>query len=340
MKIDYLKPDQWDEFFRFNQKMNPTRNDVIPRLKFQIFDNPLLKDRSHPNILVACDDQGKIIGQHLHNPFEYHFRGQCHQGFYGFDFYVLKSYRGKGIGSAIARKSRDEFFPHFGVGVSEASKKIHLALDNKIIGNLFIFIWIRNIFSPIRWAISAIAGKKRSLKAQFDFPPEQEVNDDRFKLIESIDRWNYQNWAENVLEFSRSAEFINWRFLSQQQKYACYRLQNVAADSYFVVRKIYTRGLKLLAIVDYRIPFADKEKFQKIIYAAKRLAKRLRFDGVFTMSSHRFFDDMLKKNRFIKIGRPIHIMTNAKLEFSRQQIDERNCVYATMAESDLDYYFE
>jgi len=344
MKIGRLTVDGFDQFLRFNQVIDPTRNDVVERFQFQVLENPLLEDKTMPNILVAYDDDGQIIGQHLHSPFEYYFKGKRLTGFYGYDFFVSESYRNKGIGSAMARQAKTDFYPHFGVGVSEVSQRIQLSLGNRIIGNLFTYIWIRNSLSPIKFGLNQIFKKKSNNKKdqskRFNFINKISIKDYQFKLIDSLAQWNYSYWDRDTLEFSRSFDFINWRFFKKKDTYFFYLLDESSSSTYFVVRSIIARGLSLLALVDCRMPFEDKARMKLILQAAKKLAKLGGFDGIFTMSSHRFFDEMLKGNFFLKVGRPIIILTNANLDIDIKRINERNAVLATMAESDLDFYFE
>jgi hypothetical protein len=61
MRICRLTPDGFDQFLKFNQTINPTRNDVVERFQFQVLENPLLEDKTRPYILVAYNDDGQII---------------------------------------------------------------------------------------------------------------------------------------------------------------------------------------------------------------------------------------------------------------------------------------
>ncbi len=343
MKICRLTSAGFDQFLKFNQEINPDRNDVVERFKFQILENPLLDDKTTPTILVAYNDDGQIIGQHLHNQFEFYFKGKRLKGFYGYDFFVPESHRSQGIGSAIARQAKTDFYPHFGVGVSEVSQRIQLALGNKIIGHLFTYIWVGNLLGPLKFGLSQLLKKKSNNindKHSFNFPEKIRIKDSQFKSIDSLAHWDYCHWDNEILEFSRSLDFINWRFFKMKDRYHFYFLDDVNSRTYFVVRKIFAKGLRLLALVDYRVPFEDEKKFKMILMATKKLAKLGGYDGIFTMSSHRFFDAIFKRKFFMKVGKPIIVLTNADLEIDSDRIDERNAVFATMAESDLDFYFE
>jgi len=344
MRICRLTPDRLNQFLQFNQAINPTRNDVVERFEFLVLENPLLTDKTKPDILVAYDDDGQIVGQHLHNPFEYYHRGKKATGYYGFDFFVPGNYRNQGIGAAIARQAKADFYPHFGVGVSEVSQRIQLSLGNRIIGHLFAYIWIRNVLSPIKFGLNKIRKKKSLNRAsklkRVNLPPNIGSGEFQFKRVASLSRWDYGYWNHEILEFSRSYDFINWRFLSKKDIYSFYLLDQPDSLIYFVVRKIFARGLNLLALVDYRLPDEDEEKLKSVLGAAKKLAKLGGFDGIFTMSSHRFFDENLKSSSFLKVGNPIVMLTNADLDLDTEKMNERKAVLATMADSDLDLYFE
>jgi hypothetical protein len=344
MKICKLTDDQFDAFLKFNVKINPDRDDIIDRLKFQIFENPFLKDPLTPEVLVAFDDDNNIIGQHLHDPFMYHFDGKYHKGFYGYDYYVVKEHRKKGIGTAIATKSNEEFYPHFGVGVSNASIRILLSLGNKIIGNMFWYIWPGSVLSLLRMVFNSLfPGKikhQTTLKKNVVFPSTITLGKDSFKRVDSLDGLEYHHWDDQLLEFSRSFEFLDWRFFKKKAIYSVYLLDESMPSTYFVVRKIASQGLTLLALVDYRVPFEDKKRFKLILRAAKFISKTNGFDGIYAMSSLSFFDKLFRQGLFIKTGDPIPMILNAKLVISNQRIENRQAVFATMADSDLDFYFK
>lgn len=195
MRIRRLTTEGFDQFLKFNQEFNPNRNDVFERFKFQILENPLLEDKITPTILVAYNEDGAIIGQHLHNPFEYHFKGERFKGFYGFDFFVPENYRNQGIGSAIARQAKSEFYPHFGVGVSEVSQRIQLSLGNRIIGYLFTYVWTGNVLSPIKFGLKQLFKIKHfdntNTTDSFNFPNRIRVGNYQFHQVNRLSQWDY-----------------------------------------------------------------------------------------------------------------------------------------------------
>jgi hypothetical protein len=99
------------------------------------------------------------------------------------------------------------------------------------------------------------------------------------------------------------------------------------------------RGMRMLVLVDYRISHEDAESWRAIIKASKSLARTMGCEGVITQSSHRFFDKELKSNMFFKIGRDNYIMTYSKSAYPEDAIKNRNLVFATSADSDVDLDF-
>lgn len=343
MRISNLTKDQYRKFLKFNSEIYPARKDLAERFWVQLLDNPLLEDRSNPNILIAYNEDNQIIGQFVLMPFEYHFGSKCSKAFFGCDYFVSEEYRKTGAGALLALRAVNSFKPYFTMDVNEDAKKIHLSLNAEIIGSLYKFIWIRKVQGPIRMLLDSIFTEKLTSShnrfEKMEFPETLRVSNFGYKLVDLLIQWEDLNWNDSILEFSRSLEFINWRFLNRYHKYYFYMLDETNSSTYFVVREAFLKGLNLLAIVDYRVPFEDEGRFKSILSASKSLAKTGRRDGVITMSSHRFFDQILKNSLFVKVGTPALILTNAKLDVSKRVVKQRNFVYATMADGDIDFNY-
>jgi hypothetical protein len=342
MKICNLSRDRYSDFFRFNREIYPTRKDVEERFQAQILNNPLLEDKSSPNVLVAHNEDDQIIGQFVLMPFEYHFDGMCSKGFFGCDYFVLRDHKGSGAGALLALRAIGGFRPYFTFDASETAKNIGQSLGAKTIGDIYKFLWIRNIAVPIRVLFYQIFGGKRTSDhdkfKDFEFPRLLSCKSCSFELVDSLRQWKHHSWNDSVLEFSRSGQFINWRFLSRRDRYFFYRLTDDSNSlSYFVVRKAAWKGLSLLALVDYRVPFGGKRELKLILIAVKLLARMARCEGVITMSSHRFFDRILRGSLFVRVGERAVILTSAKLDVPQKRIKERTFVYATMADGDIDF---
>lgn len=348
MRIFNLTEEYYSEFFKFNEKVSPRRKKIPERFEFQFLSNPLLKDKTKPDVLIAVCEDNQIIGQITLSPAEFFFNGKKNKCFFAHDLYVLNNYRHKGVGKSLVSNAILNCSPYFGISISEISRKIHLSLNIKTIGTLHKFLWIKNIFSipTMTKAMYNRVLNKNEMSAfeknkfkEPKLPDELSIKNIKFKRAYFLENWEEHCWNKSILEFARSKDFLRWRFLKMPEIYYLYFL-NDNSRSYFVVRKSNRGGLNLLAIVDYRVPFQDVEKFRLILKAAKLLTKVIGFDGVITMSSLSFFDAELKKSLFFRIGNPDLIISNAKINFDHKAIKKRNVVYATMADSDVDLFFD
>ncbi len=344
MQIERLTRARLDGFYQFNQAIDPIRNDFVERFEFMVLRHPRIAEATDLPVVIAVDETGQIIGQHLHQPCQYYWRGTQSDGYYGYDFYVQEGLRGRGIGKALAKAASQQFYPHFGVGVAKASQKILIDLGNRTIGSLFVYLWIRNWLSPVKFAMDKLNLRNPSLASaqvrQNRFPERIRIGNFRFRLITVLAEWHDEYWDPDTLEFARSLEFLQWRFLMHPNRYYFYLLEEPNATAYVVLRKIEAKGLCLLGMIDYRVPKNDALRWAAVIRLAKQLARLGRFDGILTMSSHRFFDAMLKRKAFWRVGKPIVILTNAQIEIEPDRVDQRTAVFATMADSDLDFFFQ
>ncbi|MDR4484791.1 MAG: hypothetical protein R3B95_16545 [Nitrospirales bacterium] len=343
MSIRNLTPDQYPEFYRFNQEIYPDRKEIEHRFKAQILNNPLLEEKSKPHVLLAHNKASEIVGQFLLMPFHYDLDGQRTKGFFGCDFFMKEDSKKGAAGAFLAVKALNGHRPYFTFDASETAKKIALSLKSSIIGELYKFLWLRTAMAPIRLARFAITGDEDTIVPIISTPaPPDELTCQGhcFERVQALRKWCQHPAEPTVLEFSRSLEFLNWRFMSNPEKYYFYRMQDQSnASVFFVVRRARNRGLNLLALVDYKVPIGDTEIFRAILGSVKSLARLLRCDGVITMSSHHSFDRDLKKSMFFKIGIPAQILTNAKLNFSKTAIAQRRTVFVTMADGDMDFKF-
>ena len=76
-----------------------------------------------------------------------------------------------------------------------------------------------------------------------------------------------------------------------------------------------------------------------MIRAVKKLAQQQALDGIITASSHVTVDAQLQRALFLKVGKPALILSNAPLGFHDESIGERECILATMADSDMELNF-
>ena len=67
---------------------------------------------------------------------------------------------------------------------------------------------------------------------------------------------------------------------------------------YFVIRIGTWNGMKLLFLVDYKLPPGSIFEWKAILKLTKKIAKLNKCDAVVTVCSHHFFEKEVKKNFF------------------------------------------
>src|SRR3989344_878620 len=398
MEIKRLTSSEFEDFLKFHAIAYPSRKEVKERFNFQFLNNPDLVDKSSTFIYFASD-KGKIVGQYGVNPCTYQLNGEMAKGFCGCDLFVFENYRKYGVGGFLSMKAINSCKPHFSIGISADAKPLLQSLNMKKMGEANIFLWFRNPWCLSKEIIYTLSQRNKAmtkiikanfLKENLDkintseklyFPESITVpcssnsnssnNTFNFSLLKSVKEWNYwSNYGlnygsnrdsnyQNIFEFSRHTEFINWRFfslpgyylyqLSAEDKSAEYKIiqdktmpKNITPpsdSSYFVVKAINWRGLNLLALVDYRCSNLNKEVFNAHLNAVKLLARNNKCDGIITLSSLNFFDSILKKKAFLKVGVPFEFYTNLNFNFSEEKIMKRETTNVTMVDSDLEFAF-
>ncbi len=325
-KVDlcYLTPDKYDDFFNFELTVNEGKknlNEIKDRFKSLILDNPLLGGKPNICILIASTSKSQIIGKLVCRPVEFYFHGIKQTGYYYCDFFVDKNYRKKGIGTSIVERALQEFNPAFINPASNNSLVIALSLKFELVGSLRKFVWLRNI-----WPFNLINDK------EVPFPHSLTLEKSFFNLVRSQEKWNDYPFFPKSLEFVRTLDYLNWHMSIKPSYYNYYFNADGGHSVYFAVKKTLWRGLKMLEIVDYKVPASDVNAFRLIINATKKIAEMLNFNGVIVMSTHCSFDKILQKSFFIMIGRPMHFLTTFNTNFSKEDIKKRKVFFATVSD--------
>jgi len=187
---------------------------------------------------------------------------------------------------------------------------------------------------------------KRKYKSKdrgcIELPKSVSLSDLEFKQMPLLEAGKYQEnkQEDDVLKFSRPLNFLKWRFFKKPRYYFYSLNKNFTNPTvYFVLKAVKWQGLNFLILVDYMVPLKNDKIFKSILDASKKIAKKLKFDGIITMSSYIFFDRLLKRSFFMKIGKPHEVLTNAPVDLSEEKIRKRDFAYITMADSDLEFGF-
>lgn len=331
----------YDKYIKFNENVYPDRGDIKQSFQKRLLDNPLLKDKNNPYIILALDDNDEIIGQFIISPVELMYKNEIKQCFFGSDFIVDEKYRNTGAGALLALRAIRSFKPYFAIGVSEHAHKIHLSCNTNIAGCAYKYLYLRKRVSTGLKTIKGIIkhDAQNNNSSSIEFPSEVKTNEYYFQRSSNVNDFQTRDYDGDVIKFVHSKSFLRWRFFSNTDRYAMYVLDK-AKQNYFIVRKCSWRGLNLLFIVDYFFSQRNEMALKHIIKASQDISKMCNLDGVITTSSLHIVDGYLKKESFHVIKNPIWIFASSYMVPVKDLIDARNAVFITPADSDYEFNFD
>jgi len=254
------------------------------------------------------------------------------------DYIVEEESRGSAAGVFLAKDSLKD--PHFGMGLSPISYKIHVLLGEDCVGEYTKYLRFNSILSLLRFAGIHVLKRQMSIPkaSKKCFPEALRIHGNSgFLRVNTISTLTWDPERERKIEFDRSVSFMKWRFGTFPDTfvgYACYEDNRLLA--YFICRYVVWKGSLFLLLVDYRY----KEGYVKsIVEAACKLSKKSKALGVLTLSTYCEVDRHLKQKGFRRFGTNGKIVTNVKHGFSQEEIDNRKAVLVTFADSDADFFY-
>jgi len=339
MEIRRFEEKDFLSLVEFNSNVFNSRDKIAESINYRFFENPYA-EKSAKEILIAQDKNEKIVGQILVMPTFFSLDDKIYPAFYGMDFFVNIENRNSLTGVILVNKFKD-LSNTFGIGLNDTSLAIFKAFNYKIIGFLPKYLRINNIFSLLRTQLS----NKGKTNNSYSFPDSICVNASTFKRVynaeEIISKDGY--WNTNLLEFTRSKEFIAWRFFYYPGKYVVYKFLSTGNNecskpTFFVVRPIVWKKLNCLLLVDYRFDVLDTSMFSEILQSTVRLSKKLKMTGIITGCSLPSCEKKLKHNWFFKFGRKLEIVTKFQ-NGSKDNKQQTDTILITFADSDCDFYY-
>jgi len=343
LRIASLDLKHFSGLMDFAKIVHPGEADLADRVSWFSLGSPFLKEEDKLPALLALSED-KIIGQFMLNNQVWHFQDRIKEGFFGYDFFIKESYRKTGIGALLLIKAVRERSPFFGVGLTEAAERLYTAAKVERIGSLNKFLWPNRPFfcaAHILRRFIIRRGIREESATNGLFPQSIMMEGSNFELLPSFPAGEYKpDYDPETIEFSRSAEFLNWRFFeSRNIRYYFYYCLSNNQPLYFVLRKVFRKGLNLLSLVDYKVSFRDPDALRLIIKCAKKITRDLKLDGLFTASSVNNFSRVMKDEGFISVGKPAPIVSTVGSMLSSGSPERKNAIYITMADADLDLNF-
>ena len=324
-----------ESFIQFNKVLYNERQTAAIQAgyKWTLQEHP----ESIRHLIALSHDE--IIGQIILYPVRCFYQSKINNCVFAYDYIVRPDYLNTGVGVKLLSKTIKSHI-HFGIGVSDISKKLHLILKEKSIGDIYKFLFIKNAFSYV------YAGVNTYLKITLRKLPGREKFDDSIHIekLQAVKKNGLPQvvtaWNQDVIEFERSGQFDDLRFGSFANKYIHYHIYDSKKNlqGYFVLRREIWRGMRVLMVSDYRMAAKNEEVVDFICTASKILMKKNKMDAVLFGSSLQWLDKKLIQHHFKKVGLPSEIFTNLMLEEGwEKRVRDRNIIMATPADSDFEF---
>ena len=275
--------------------------------------------------VILKDDVGRIRGQILTTPMAYYYNQERTETVWLFDLIVDEELRKTAWGVDLLMACMDFYPASCSTGSGPAALPLHLKLGNSMLGELRKYV---SIINPV-YMLTSYHRKRVSIDS---FPKEIESVEGGFRKIGKNELPIFDApFNEKLFEISREKSFLEWRFFNDLHQYAFYL--NEERRSYFVVRSILVKGLRVLELVDYRCS-ADRYSFDNIIKTVHKVAKAVHLPAVVCGSSLDSFDVVLEQHRYKSIGRARPIVGFVKCSDRHDDIAKRNFCFVTLADSD------
>ena len=336
MKINFYHESDHQKFIDFNATAFPERGQLGKKLTNFRYFNPLHSGNFAQDNILSFDDSGEISGQALYHPAKYNFENETRAMEWGFDLFVRPDMRSESVGLHLMEYIKaQKHTPIFASGVGEKALKIEKFFGYHVIGYLKKYYKIANPF----FLITGLLAPKNIKPSQF--PKAVVVGNKRFERTTFENLWNVSEpYNNNLLEFARDREFLQWRYYSEGFGYAVYRFVGDSPQKplYFVVRTVKIKKITTLVLVDYRYDTSKKEQLELILDAVAKVCGRLFLPIIVTGSSHQITDDVMESKKFKVTGKDRPIICNKK-EYKqfKEAIANRNFIFSTLADSDGEY---
>lgn len=336
MEIKKFEGKDYYSLIEFNKVVFNLRDNIEESFEYRFYANPFAENRKQES-LIAIDENKKIIGQILVMPSMFSYEEKQFEAYFGMDYFVKIEARKSLSGVILANKYKDLRY-NFGIGLTDASLNVLLAFNVKIIGYMAKYIKI-NIKFAVR---NYLFNKKVNRKQIFVFPDSISVNGGFFSRVlnaeDIISSKGY--WNNKLVEFTRSKEFINWRYFHYPDKYIVYKYysnaHNISLEPvFFVVRPIIWKNTNCLLLVDYRFETTNKNLFNKVFDAIAKLSDKLKMSATITGCSLPSYKKNFRNRMFFNFGRDLEIVT----KFQVNQVNDNDLVFVTFADSDCDFYY-
>ena len=322
MKITRASQEDFKKLCDFNTQVFPEKKiDSKSSLDFWLSK----QDAKLDDCLILKDENGTVHGQILASPMSYFLKGVCHDAVWLFDLIVDEELRKSAWGVDMLLQCMEEHPASCSTGSGPTALPLHLKLGNKMLGEIRKYVGLVNPF----YLLTAYHRKAVAIEK---FPREITMGNSQYRKIKKDELPSLDTpFNEGLFEIGRDRNFLEWRFFGNLFRYAFYLSED--EKSYFVVRSILLKGFRVLELVDYRCE-ASIAEFEKMLKAVHKVAKTVHLPVVVCGSTLAPFDAVLERHHFRSMGRPRPVIGFVKCKDRKEDIEQRNFCFVTLADSD------
>lgn len=307
----------------YNTKIYPDK--VIPAkdyLHFWLSRN----ERALDQCLILREDDGSVHGQILASEMSYYYKQDRIDTVWLFDLIVDEELRQGGWGIDILLACMDKHPRSCSTGSGPTALPIHLKMGNKMLGEIRKYVGFAN---PLSMLTSPFRGNIKAEK----YPSSVTTNGKTFRKLSREEMPDLTKpYNDNLFEITRDKEFLQWRYFNDLHSYAFYKDEQ--SDDYFVLRTTIQKHITVMLLVDYRCDMSDCKAFETIYQATKKVMSKLHIGMLIVGSSLNVVDEVLENHGFKSVGRPRPVIGFVKVKDRNADIETRNFLLTTFADSD------
>lgn len=283
-------------------------------------------ERAIDQCIVLREVDGTIHGQVLASEMSYYYKQVRTDTVWLFDLIVDEELRKDGWGVDILLSCIEKHPHSCSTGSGPTALPIHLKMGNKVLGEIRKYV---GMAKPQYMLSSAFRG---NIKAD-RFPSSVSVKGRTYHKLSREEMPNLiRPFNDNLFEIGRDKEFLQWRYFNDLHSYAFYKDEQ--SDDYFVVRTTILKHITIMLLVDYRCDMRNGNSFENIYQATKRVMSKLHIGLMIVGSSLKVVDDVLEHHCFKSVGRPRPVIGFVKVKDRKADIEARNFLLCTFADSD------
>lgn len=276
--------------------------------------------------LILQDEDGSIHGQILASEMSYYYKQERTDTVWLFDLIVDEELRKDGWGVDLLLACMDKHPRSCSTGSGPTALPIHLKMGNKMLGEIRKYVGIIN---PLGMFTSIFRGNIKAEK----FPPYVMVDGKTFRKLTREEMPEMSKpYNDDLFEIARDKDFLQWRYFNDLHPYAFYKDEQ--SDDYFVVRTTVQKHITVMLLVDYRCNMSNSTAFETIYHAVKKVMNKMHVGMLIAGSSLKVVDDVLESYRCRSVGRPRPVIGFVKVKDRKADIEARQFLLTTFADSD------